>query len=538
MTTSIDRVLYNGSIHTLAAAVPHATALALHGGRVVAVGSDDDMLALAGRNTVREDLGGQTVIPGLVDAHIHWRWTSEHLQNVNVFEVPTKAAAVAAVAERVAQTPPGEWIRGHGWAQALWPSDDFPTAADLDAVAPHNPVFLTGKSVHVAWANTAAMQAANMTANTPNPDGGAIQRDEHGQPTGILFEAPAMRLIADVIPAPTPEEVADWMLAAQKLAHQQGITAIHDLDNPDCLMALQVLRERGELGLRVVKYINKAYLAATIASGVRFGLGDDWLRFGGLKLFADGALGPRTAYMLAPYEEEPDNCGMVVTPVDEMRRLVHQATLSGLPTAIHAIGDRSVREVLDVFASARQLEAEHGIARAQRRHRIEHVQVIHPDDVGRLAELDVIASMQPVHATSDAEVADRYWGERAALSYNARVQIDAGARVAFGSDSPVEPFDPFMGIHAAVTRNRADGSLGAAGWRPDAKLTVDEALRGFTQGAAYAGGVEDRQGQLAPGYYADLLLLDRDPYTVPADELINISVLGTMVDGEWRHGGV
>ena len=538
MTPLIDRVLYNGNIHTLAAGTPHATALALYRGRVVAVGSDDEMLNLATTGTVRENLGGQTVIPGLIDAHIHWRWTSEHLQNVNVYEVPSKADAVAAVMERVAQTPPGEWIRGHGWAQALWADDAFPTSADLDAVAPNNPVFLTGKSVHVAWANTTALNAANITAHTPDPDGGAIQRDEHGQPTGILFEAPAMRLVADVIPAPSTDELADWMLNAQRLAHQQGLTAIHDLDNPDCLGALQVLRERGELGLRVTKYINKAYIAAAIKSGVRFGLGDDWLRFGGQKLFADGALGPRTAWMLDPYEEEPDNCGIVVTPVEEMRELVHLATLAGLPTAIHAIGDRAVREVLDVFASARALEAQHAIPREQRRHRIEHVQVIHPDDVGRLAELDIIASMQPTHATSDAEVADRYWGERAALSYNARAQIEAGARVAFGSDSPVELFDPFKGIHSAVTRNRADGSLGAAGWRPEAKLTVDEALRGFTQGSAYAAGLENVQGQLAPGYYADLLLLDRDPYTIPPEDLLHVTVLGTMVDGEWRYGGV
>jgi predicted amidohydrolase YtcJ len=327
------------------------------------------------------------------------------------------------------------------------------------------------------------------------------------------------------------------MLTAQQKALSQGLTAFHDLDNPDCLQALQVLRERGELALRVTKYINRAYIGAAIESGVRFGFGDDWLRFGGLKLFADGALGPHTAHMLEPYEGEPNNCGIVVTAKDEMLELARQATLNGLPTAIHAIGDRAVRDVLDVFAAVRQTEAEHGIPRGARRHRVEHVQLIHPDDVTRLAELDIIASMQPIHATSDAETADRYWGERAALSYNARKQIDAGAVTAFGSDSPIEPFDPLRGIYAAVTRQRPDGSLGA-GWRTDACLTVDEAVCGFTVGAAYAAGLEDRQGRLAPDHYADLVLLDSDPYTTAPDALHEITVLGTMVDGKWRFGGV
>lgn len=533
----IDHILYNGNIRTLWDDMPKVSALALRRGRVVALGSDDDMLALAGKNTTRENLNRKTILPGLIDAHLHWRWTSENMHNVDVFEVPSKDAALKAVAERVRQVRPGEWVRGHGWAQDLWADRSFPTAADLDTVAPENPVYLTAKSAHAAWVNTAALRAAGITASTPEPDGGSIMRNAGGEPTGILLERPAMQLAEDQIPALTAEQLADMMRTAQAKALSQGLTAFHDLDNPDCLQALQILRERGELALRVTKYINKAYIGAAITSGVRFGFGDDWLRFGGLKLFADGALGPRTAHMLSPYDGEPGNCGIVVTPKDEMLTLALEATLNGLPTAIHAIGDRAVRDVLDVFAAVRETEAEHGIPRTARRHRIEHVQLIHPDDVNRLAALDIIASMQPIHATSDAETADRYWGERAALSYNARAQIDAGAVAAFGSDSPIEPFDPIRGIYAAVTRQRPDGSLGA-GWRIDARVTVDEAVRGFTVGAAYAAGLEDRQGRLMPDAYADLVLLDSDPYTIAPESLHEMTVLGTMVDGVWRFGGV
>lgn len=535
MALFADQILVNGRIYTQSSAKPLVSALAVQHGRIVAVGADDAIRSLAGPNTQIVDLVGRAVLPGFTDSHIHWQWTSTAMHEVDVFEVPSKTAALEAVASHVAMRQPGEWIRGHGWAQDLWPDRQFPTAQDLDQVAPHNPVLLTGKSVHVAWANSLALQMAGIDAQTPDPPGGEIQRGAQGNPTGILFERPAMALVMNCIPKLTTEHLAQQMLAAQAKAHQAGLTAIHDLDDPDCLVALQTLRERGELGLRVTKYINKDYLEAAITSGIRFGLGDDWLRFGGLKLFADGALGPRTAHMIDPYENEPANIGIVVTPKAEMQHFVRKASEAGLPTAIHAIGDRAVRDVLDIFADVRDWEASQGIAPTARRHRIEHVQLIHPDDVTRLAQLNLIASMQPIHATSDAEVADRHWGDRAALSYNARVQLDQGAVVAFGSDSPIEPFDVFQGIYAAVTRQRVDGSLGD-GWRTDATLTVEEAIRAYTVGAAYAAGSEAVQGQLAPGYLADLIVLDQNPYQIPSTDLHSVRVVATMVDGSWRYG--
>jgi hypothetical protein len=537
MGIPVDRILYNGLIITLNDAQPHVSALAIHSGRIVALGGDLDMLALAGPTTACENLGGQTVIPGMTDAHIHWEGTARALHLVNVFEVAEKSIAVERVAERAARTPTGQWITGHGWFQDIWPDKAFPTAADLDPVSPAHPVFLRAKSGHAGWANSLALKLSGITRDTPDPDGGQLVRDAQGSPTGVLLED-AMLLIANNIPAPTPEQLADEMLAAQQFALASGLTGIHDFDDPSCLRALQILRERDQLALRVVKNINKRWLDAALDSGLRGGFGDDWIRIGALKIFADGALGPRTAAMIAPYEGEPDNYGIVTAEKEEMIEWVTRATLAGLPSTIHAIGDRAVHDVLDVYEIARSKERAAGITPSQRRHRIEHVQLIHPDDKHRLAQLQVIASMQPLHATSDMLASDRYWGKRSQWAYNARLQIDQGALVAFGSDSPIEPFEPLKGIHAAVTRRRPDGSPGPDGWYTNLRLTVDEALRGFTRGPAYTASMEDRLGRLAAGYYADLVVLGQNPYSIDPDELLHIPVAATMVNGIWRHGGL
>jgi predicted amidohydrolase YtcJ len=536
--TFVEHILFNGNIVTHDQNQPRVSALALFGGRVVAYGSDDAMLALAGAGTIRENLGGKTVIPGLTDAHIHWEWTSRGLFQVDIFSVPHKSVAVQKVAEWTAKVPAGQWIRGWGWFQDLWEDRAFPNAADLDQAAPQHPVFLTAKSGHAAWVNSYALQLIGITADTPDPEGGQIQRDEAGQPTGILFEN-AMELVSGKIPPLSVDQLAEQMKTAQSQALASGLTGIHDFDQPSCLAALQILREQGELGLRVVKNVNRQWLPAALDMGLRWGFGDDWLRIGALKIFADGALGPRTAWMIDPYEGEPDNYGISTIDKEEMTDLVSRASAAGLPSTIHAIGDRAVHDVLDVFEIVRKQEAERGESPAIRRHRIEHVQVIHPSDAGRLADLNIIASMQPIHATSDMLMADSYWGaERSRWAYNPRIQLDQGVVVAFGSDSPVDSFDPFAGIHAAVTRQRADGSPGADGWYPDARVTLDEALRGYTLGPAYAAGMENRLGKLAPSFLADLVILDRDLFAIQPSELLDVKVVATMVGGVWRHGGL
>jgi len=532
----IQRILYNGNIATLSAEQPRISALAIDKGRIIAAGSDDEILPLARASTIRENLNGQFVIPGLTDAHLHFEWLTRALHSVDVFEVPGKAEAVKRVREFAAHTPAGDWITGRGWVQDVWDDKAFPTAADLAPATDDHPVYLIAKSGHAAWVNHIALNLCGIDRHTADPEGGKIERDDAGNPTGLLLET-AMKLVADRIPDVTVDVLADQMRKTQQLALASGLTAIHDFDNPSCFAALQVLRERGELGLRVVKQVNQAWFQDALDLGIRWNFGDEWIRFGGLKLFADGALGPRTAYMIQPYEGEPDNYGMPVIEKEAMLPLVSAASAAGLPATIHAIGDRAVRDVLDVYEAVRREEAARGIAPSQRRHRVEHVQVIHPDDIPRFKELDIIASMQPIHATSDYEMADAYWGERSQWAYNPRVQLDQGVVVAFGSDAPVDPFHPLKGIHAAVTRRRVDGSPGEAGWYPDSRLTLDEALHGFTTGPAYAAGMEHVKGRLAAGYLADLVVLDQDLYTIDPMAIIETNIIATMVGGEWRYGG-
>lgn len=522
-----DLVLFNACIHTLDMQMPLASAVGVRDGRIVYVGDDAtarEMLAPGGEAI---DLRGRGVIPGLNDAHLHFSWFAIGLQSVQA-ETATLDEVLARVAEFARRMPPGGWITGMGWNQNVWhltTSDGFPTAADLDRVAPEHPVALSAKSGHALWANSCALQLAGITASTPDPAGGQIVRDEHGQPTGILLED-AMELVDKVRPEPKPEQLAEMMQAAFPVAHRAGLTGIHDFDGPTAFAAYQLLHQRGELGLRVVKSIPREKLSHALELGLRSGFGDDLLRIGSVKLFADGALGPQTAWMIDPFEGSTGT-GIATLSEAEMAEDVRRANAAGLSCAIHAIGDRACRTVLDVYEE---------VGSRALRNRIEHVQLLHPRDYARLGRLGVVASMQPIHATSDMLIADKYWGGRSAGAYAWRTQLDAGAVLAFGSDCPVEKLDPLLGIHAAVTRRRADGSPGPQGWYPEQRLTVEEAVRGFAWGAAYAGGVEDQRGTLALGKLADFTVLDRDIFQIEPMEILETHVDATIIGGKfvWR----
>lgn len=523
----LDLCLYNGRIHTMDPAAPEVTAVGVHGGRIVAAGGDDDVRAL-GDFARSVDLGGRCTLPGLVDAHLHFESYSLGRARIDA-ETDTVGELQRRVAMRAAALPEGEWIRGHGWNHHRW-GGQFPTRQLLDGVAPRHPVFLTAKSGHAAWVNGCALDRAGVTAATPDLAGGAVVRDATGAPAGVLLEG-AADLVAAFLPEPTLEESVEAIRQGTVEAHRRGLTGVHDLDGARALRAWQVLRERGQLGLRVVKSIPASLAGRAVELGLRSGLGDDWLRLGGVKLFADGALGPKTAWMEAPYEGEPGNCGMPLGSREELERAVLAAAGAGLACYIHAIGDRANREVLEILARARAEEP----GGARLRHRIEHVQVLRPEDLPRLAELGVIASMQPIHATSDMEIADRHWGARVSGAYACRSLLQRGTSLAFGSDAPVEPIDPLLGIHAAVTRCREDGTPGAAGWQPQERLTVAEAVRAYTLGAAFAGGVEDHSGSLSPGKLADLVVLDRDIFIEPPAQIARTAVWATFVDGQCVH---
>lgn len=542
------KILYNAHIHTLDNQNPGCSAIAIENGISAALGEDEEILTQFGRGAQTRDLDGAPVIPGLIDAHIHLKHYALSLQKIDC-EVPALEECLRRVAERARTTPKGEWILGHGWNQNDWQGPfsggEFPTAADLDAVAPHHPVFLTAKSLHCGWANSAALRAAGIDCTTPDPVDGSIRHNEHGDPDGILLEG-AMWLVDQAVPELSGPELANVIDNAQQKLWKHGLTGVHDFDRGDCFDALQRLQQSGRLGLRVVKNIPVDDLEHAIALGLRSGFGDEFLRIGAVKAFADGALGPHTAAMLQPYEDAPDNRGMLLLDAEQIVEFGQQAVRAGLPLTIHAIGDRANHEVLNAFARLREFEAlmrtenrrpETGnsppVAGPALRHRIEHVQITHPDDAPRLAELGIIASMQPVHAASDMLSADKYWGDRAENAYAWRTQLEHGAVLALGSDAPVESPNPFWGLHAAVTRRRADGTPGPEGWYPQQRLTIEEALVGYTQNAAYAAGTESHQGKLSPGYWADLVVLDNDPFECDPAEIREIKPLGTMVAGEW-----
>lgn len=516
-------------IHTLHAPQPNVEALLVAQGKILATGSAE-ALRQDFPSARHEHLSGMTLLPGLTDAHLHLRHYAFSLQKVDC-ETGTLAACLERVAERAAETPPRAWILGHGWNQNVWedaPPGGFPCATDLDAVTNERPAYLTAKSLHAGWANHAALRAAGITASTPDPADGRIGRDAHGNPNGILFEG-AMRLVQEAIPPPSAAEIEQAIQKAQTHLWALGLTGLHDFDRRDSFIALQSLHQRGALRLRVLKNLPIELLDEAVALGLRSGFGDDILRMGGLKAFADGALGPRTAAMFAPYEGTPANRGMLLLDAEEIFEFGHKAAANGLALTIHAIGDRANHEVLEAYARLRALETDDT---PHLRHRIEHVQVLHPQDAARLGALGIIASMQPIHAVSDMQMADRYWGERARLSYAWRTQLESGARLAFGSDAPVESPNPFWGVYAALTRRRLDGSP-QEGWYPAERLTLWEALQAFTSGPAYAAGMENRLGKLQPGFLADLIALPADPFTLPPESIRDLQPQRVMIGGTW-----
>ena len=326
-------------------------------------------------------------------------------------------------------------------------------------------------------------------------------------------------------------EVASTIEAALPILWKLGLTGVHDFDYRTAFMALQILDKENRLKLRVTKSVPLDLLPSAAALGLRTGFGSETLRIGSVKVFMDGALGPRTAAMFQPYLNEPENRGILNMDGEQFYEYGRQAAETGLSMTGHAIGDRALHEILDGFEQLRAYERERGLPAL--RHRIEHVQVLHPQDAGRLGRLGIIASMQPIHATSDMLAAEKYWGERVALAYSWRTQLDSGAVLAFGSDAPVEVPNPFWGLYAAVTRRRADGNPGLQGWHPEQRLTMREALEGYTVGAAYAAGREDQLGRLSPGHFADLIVLEDDPFTCPPEELLTMRSSATMLGGEW-----
>lgn len=503
-------------------------AIAIQDNRILAIGTNEELISQYRKEALCEDMQGACIFPGFTDAHIHLEQYALSLQRVDC-ETRSLQECLHRVEVMAQKTPNGKWIRGHGWNQNVW-SEGFGNSLLLDAVSPQNPVYLTAKSLHAAWANLQALSLAGIDENTPDPPGGKIQRDSQGKPTGILFES-AMQLVERVIPAPTLDDVVDAILSAQKSLWKLGITGVHDFDQSRCFSALQILDQNQTLKLRVLKSIPLANLSDAIRLGLRSGFGSDFLRIGSVKLFADGALGPHTAAMFQPYENEPNNTGMLLLDHEDIVEYGLKASQHGLSLAIHAIGDRANHEVIQGLIEVRKHEERQGIKGL--RHRIEHVQCLHPDDFQFFSRFNILASVQPVHAISDMDMAESFWGRRSQWSYAYQTLLEQNATLIFGSDAPVESPNPWTGIYAAVTRQKLNGYPGNSGWHPEQRISLQNALEGFTTTPAIAAYREKELGKLEKGFLADLMVLPVSPFEIPPEEIPSLLPSATMVGGEW-----
>jgi predicted amidohydrolase YtcJ len=526
-----DVVFFNGKIYTLVDGLSTVEAVAVRDGRVVYAGDRAGSRPLEGEKTQRVDLGGGTMIPGLVDAHAHLRSLGRYLAQLKL-ETTTSAAGVREMV-RAAQksTPPGRWIQGRGWDQNDWEVKQFPTHRDLDGTDT-NPVYLRRVDGHASWVNGKAMEICGITRDTPDPEGGRIVRDKNGDPTGVFIDN-ASDLIADNIPDPTPEELDDWMLAAIRHCNKRGLTGIHDAGiDQDDLDSLERLFDRGELTFRVYCMLSTededlAFAERTVRAGPRTTAGGRVV-VRAIKLYADGALGSRGAAMIEPYSDDPGNRGLLVDPPEELERLARLALENGFQVCTHAIGDRGNRITLDVYE---KVLSKHPGGRGEPRFRVEHAQIVSAYDIPRFARLGVVPSMQPTHCTSDMYWAqDRVGPDRVRGAYAWRSYLDDNNHMPLGSDFPVEAADPLLGIYAAVTRQDQKG-WPEGGWFPEQRMTALEAVSGFTREAAWAGFQEADLGTIEEGKRADFTVLDRDILTGPPAEILKTRVTRTVVEG-------
>jgi predicted amidohydrolase YtcJ len=504
-------------------------ALLAEDGRVVATGTKAELDARAG-SAQRVDGGGHALLPGLIDAHGHVMELGYATTQIDLVGTPTLDAALGKVKQFAAAHRDGAWLRGRGWNQAIWKLGRFPTAKELDAVTGDKPAWLERVDGHAAWANSAAMRAAGISKATADPPGGRIERDADGNPSGVFVDG-AMELVGEVVPAPNAAESAAALDAALAAMAQVGMTGVGDAGIDLATFALyRRYADAHKLTTRIYAMIGGTGqdFDALSKDGPIRGYGGDFLSLAAVKLYADGALGSRGAALLAPYADDPENSGLLFHAPDEMTAMIEKAFGKGYQVCIHAIGDRGNREVLDGFTAAYE---KYPAAQALR-NRVEHAQVVAVGDIPRFKTLQLVASMQPTHATSDKNMAqDRIGAERLKGAYAWRTFLDQGTVIAGGSDFPVESVNPFFGLHAAVTRQDHDDQP-PGGWIPEQKMTLTEALRAFTLDAAYAEHREKTLGTLEPGKWADFILVDQDIFAVAPEKIWKTRVLQTWVGGK------
>ena len=522
---AISLAIVNARVWTGDARRPWADAVAVNGNHIAAVGSSAEIRKLAGATTRIIDARGAMVVPGFIDAHVHFIDGGFALQSVKLRDAKTKAEFIARLGAFAKTVPAGTWILNGDWDHENW-GGELPTRQWIDAVTPDNPVWINRLDGHMSLANSAALKAAGVTRDVKDVDGGTVVRDASGEPTGV-FKDNAMGVVDRVVP-PAPVAMMDRALAgAMAYVNEQGVTAVHNMGSWGELAAFERAHAAGTMTTRiyaVVPLSSWKRLADTVK--VR-GHGDDWVRIGGLKGFVDGSIGSHTAAMLEPFTDAPNDRGLMVNTEADLYAWTKAGDAAGLQVLVHAIGDRAIRTQLDIFE---RVARENGPR--DRRFRIEHAQHIAPADMARFGTLGVIPSMQPYHAIDDGRWVDKVIGpERSKGTYAFKSLRDAKATLAFGSDWFVAPPTPLMGIYAAVTRRTLDEQR-PGGWVPEQKITVEDALRAYTTGGAYAGFAEGTRGVIRKGMLADLTMIDKDLTRIAPETIRDAKVVRTIVNGK------
>ena len=524
LVMAADLVLRGGRVWA-GKGLPAATALAVRDGRVIAVGADADVAPWIGDSTKVVDLAGRLAVPGFNDAHVHFLSGGFGLLSVDLRGAGDEADLALRLGAHARTLPRGTWIQEGNWDHEVWPSRALPTRQAIDAATPDHPVFVQRLDGHMALANSLALRLAGVTRETADPPGGTIVRDAAGVPTGVLKDN-AAELVARVIPEPSREMNLRAARAALAEAARVGVTTIQDNSPVDALPTYRELRARGELTARLHVWRYASAMPALLQSGVRSGLGDEWIRLGALKILSDGSMGSGTAAFFEPYADDPKTSGLLLQPVAELERLIAEADAAGFQLAVHAIGDRANSLVLDAFEKAVRANGPR-----DRRFRIEHAQVVRKQDLPRFKALGVIASIQPSHCIDDMRWAEKRIGRaRSRDAYNFRSFAAAGIPVAFGTDWFVEPLDPRIGLYAAVTREFPAGGP-PGGWFPEEKITLEDALDLYTRGSAYAEFAEADKGTLERGRLADVAVFARDLFGMAPREILATPVDLTIVGG-------
>ena len=524
-----DLVITGGVVWTgLSSGEPQPGAVAVRGGRILAVGDTAAVRRYVGGETQVLSARGGLIMPGFSDGHTHFINGGFQLASVDLRDAATPQEFIRRLKAYAQKLKPGEWITGGDWDHTLWKGAPLPRREWIDSVTPNNPVFVDRLDGHEALANSAAIRAAGVTKDTPAPLGGEILRDPRtGEPIGI-FKDQALGLIGKAVPEPGPEQRDSALARALAYAASLGVTATSHVSASWADRAsYRRLEKAGRMTLRVALYLDLSDWRAVADTIRRSGPGDDWVKIGGLKGYVDGSAGSRTAYFFEPYADSAGYAGLMQHAEPDLRSWVGNGDSAGLQVTVHAIGDRANAIILDIYDSVAKA---HGAR--DRRFRVEHAQHLRPQDIPRFGRLGVIASMQPYHAIDDGRwVEGRIGPVRIKTTYAFRTLLDTGAKLGFGSDWTVAPLDPILGVYAAVTRRTLDGKH-PNGWVPEQKITVGEALRAYTEGNAYATFNEGKWGTLAPGYYADLVVVDRNLFTVPPDSLDRARVSYTIVGGK------